>query len=408
MTRTRAALFGAATVLGLTLLSACGGAAQSGNTQAGSQDVAQQKAIVLAASSMGDLGNVLTDKDGMTLYRFDKDTAKPPVSNCTGECAGKWPPALATSDEWELQGVDKSMVGTIDRPDGGKQITVGGWALYRFSQDIAPGDTKGQGVGGTWYAATPEGKKAGEDAGPALASGVIAGVGTVLTDGKGMTLYRFDKDTSKPPVSNCEGDCIAKWPPAVAPAGDIQVNGVDKALVTTLDRKDGSKQILVNGWPMYHFAQDAVPGDAKGQGVGGTWFAAAPDGKKAAEANAAGAPLVLTTATVGNLGTVLTDKNGMTLYRFDKDTPKPPASNCNGDCSVKWPPLLVDSDNFQVTGVDKALVGTVVRADGKKQVTVAGWPLYTYSLDINCGDANGQGVGGTWFVSTPEGKKAGV
>jgi len=408
MTRTRAAVFSAATVLGLTLLSACGGAAQSGNTQAGSQDLAQAKAIVLAASSMGDLGNVLTDKDGMTLYRFDKDTVNPSVSNCEGECAGKWPPALATSDDWQLQGVDKSLVSTVDRKDGKKQITVGGWALYRYSQDIAPGDTKGQGVGGSWFAATPEGKKAGGDAGPALATGTIAGVGTVLTDGKGMTLYRFDKDTSKPPVSNCEADCAVKWPPAKAPAGDIQVNGVDQSLVSTLDRKDGSKQLLVNGWPMYYFAQDTAPGDAKGQGVGGTWFAAAPDGKKASDPNAAptaAGPLVLTTGAIG-IGAM--DKDGMTLYRFDKDTPNPSASNCNDDCAQKWPPLLVDSADFQVQGVDKALVGTVVRADGKKQVTLAGWPLYYFAQDKICGDAKGQGVGGTWFVSSPEGKKLGV
>ncbi len=237
-----------------------------------------------------------------------------------------------------------------------------------------------------------------------LATAVVSGLGTVLTDGKGLTLYRFDKDTANPSVSNCDGDCAAKWPPVVA-SGDVQVQGVDQALVKTVDRTDGTKQVTVGGWPVYRFAQDAAPGEAKGQGVGGTWFVAAPDGKKAVQASAG---LALTTASVGNLGTVLTDKDGMTLYRFDKDTANPSASNCDGDCAVKWPPLLVESDTFEVQGVDKALVGTVVRADGKKQVTVAGWPLYLFAEDKVCGEAKGQGVGGVWFAAKPDGKKAGV
>ncbi|WP_433263180.1 hypothetical protein ACQPZF_31510 [Actinosynnema sp. CS-041913] len=241
--------------------------------------------------------------------------------------------------------------------------------------------------------------------GPVLATAVVTGLGTVLTDGKGLTLYRFDQDTANPSLSTCDGDCAVKWPPALAPAGEVQAQGVDQGLVGTVEREDGTKQLTVGGWPVYRFAQDAAPGEAKGQGVGGTWFVAAPDGKKAAQA-AAG--LTLTTASVGNLGTVLTDKDGMTLYRFDKDTADPSASNCNGDCAVKWPPLLVESDTFEVQGVDKALVGTVQRKDGKKQVTVAGRPLYLFADDKVCGEAKGQGVGGVWFAAKPDGKKAGV
>ncbi|WP_309116108.1 hypothetical protein [Saccharothrix sp.] len=236
-----------------------------------------------------------------------------------------------------------------------------------------------------------------------LATAVVPGLGTVLTDGDGLTLYRFDKDTASPSVSNCDGECAQKWPPAVAQGEEVKVAGVDDKLVDTIERADGTRQITVNGWPMYHFAQDSAPGDAKGQGVGGTWFVAAPDGKKAQQA-ATG--LALTTASVGKLGTVLTDKDGMTLYRFDKDTAKPPTSNCDGDCAVKWPPLLVESENFEVQGVDKALVGTVTRKDGTKQVTVAGWPLYLFAEDKVCGEAKGHGVGGVWFAAEPDGSKA--
>ncbi|CCH33863.1 hypothetical protein ABZ816_08565 [Actinosynnema sp. NPDC047251] len=238
-----------------------------------------------------------------------------------------------------------------------------------------------------------------------LATAVVPQLGTVLTDGKGLTLYRFDKDTASPSVSDCDGECAEKWPPVLASTADLEVQGVDAALVSTVDRKDGAKQITVAGWPVYRFAQDAEPGQAKGQGVGGTWFVAAPDGKKAAPASSG---LALTTASVGNLGTVLTDKEGMTLYRFDKDATNPSVSNCNGECAVKWPPLLVGSEDFEVQGVDKSLVGTVVRVDGQQQVTVAGWPLYLFAEDELCGEAKGQGVGGVWFAAKPDGKKAGV
>jgi predicted lipoprotein with Yx(FWY)xxD motif len=402
MSRTRAAVFGAATLLGLTLLGACGQSATSGTTQAAVQQNSAPKVVALTSAAVGALGEVLTDANGKTLYRFDNDTANPSVSHCDGDCAEKWPPAIAPEGDLEVQGVDKALVATIDRKDGKKQLTVAGWPLYRFAQDQAPGDAKGQGAGKTWFAATPQGKKAGVAAGPVLATAVVSGLGTVLTTADGRTVYRFDKDTSNPSVSNCEGDCSKKWPPVITPTPEVVVQGVDKALVGTITRKDGSVQVTVGGWPTYNFADDKAPGDAKGQGVGGTWFAAAPDGKKATENK----ELALTTASVGNLGTILTDKGGMTLYTFDKDTAG--VSNCSGDCAKKWPPALVPSVNFQVQGVDKALVGTITRADGTRQLTIKGKPLYTFAEDKLCGEAKGQGSGGVWFVSTPDGNKAGV
>jgi predicted lipoprotein with Yx(FWY)xxD motif len=105
------------------------------------------------------LGEIVTDGAGFTLYRFDKDTAKPPVSNCANECAVAWPPVTA-ADAPALTGIDKSLVGTIKRADGSTQLTLKGWALYRFAGDTAPGQTNGQGVGGTWFVVNPTGGKA--------------------------------------------------------------------------------------------------------------------------------------------------------------------------------------------------------------------------------------------------------
>ncbi len=106
------------------------------------------------------LGTVVTDKDGFTLYRFDKDTPKPPDSTCAGNCATTWPPVPALDANPQVEGVDPALIGSVDRADGTQQLTLNGWPLYRYSKDVAAGDTKGEGVGGTWHAVGVDGKPA--------------------------------------------------------------------------------------------------------------------------------------------------------------------------------------------------------------------------------------------------------
>jgi predicted lipoprotein with Yx(FWY)xxD motif len=116
---------------------------------------------ILSANSTAKLGTVVVDGQGYTLYRFDEDSAKPSTSNCSGECAQKWPPVLATpGTPLTVEGVAQEAVGTINRPDGSVQLTLGGWPVYRYSGDTQPGATSGQGVGGTWAAVKPDGAKA--------------------------------------------------------------------------------------------------------------------------------------------------------------------------------------------------------------------------------------------------------
>ncbi|WP_328427016.1 hypothetical protein [Streptomyces sp. NBC_00443] len=120
-----------------------------------------KKWVQLSAGRAGDLNPVVVNGAGFTLYRFDKDTADPSRSNCAGECATTWPPVLvAPGGKIFIDGVDKSDVGVVKRADGNLQVTVGGWPVYRFSKDLKPGDTNGQGVGGTWFGVTPDGQKA--------------------------------------------------------------------------------------------------------------------------------------------------------------------------------------------------------------------------------------------------------
>jgi predicted lipoprotein with Yx(FWY)xxD motif len=117
----------------------------------------------------------------------------------------------------------------------------------------------------------------------------ITPVGTVATS-DGFTLYRFAKDNTKPSTSTCTGECVTAWPPVLGD-GLPAVQGIPSNLIGTVGRPDGNQQLTLNGWPLYRFAKDAVPGDVKGEGVGGTWQAIGVDGKPAATDGAAGGHL---------------------------------------------------------------------------------------------------------------------
>ncbi|HET6835053.1 MAG TPA: hypothetical protein VFH30_14355 [Acidimicrobiales bacterium] len=112
-----------------------------------------------------------------------------------------------------------------------------------------------------------------EAAAPAEGASTVAtadtDLGTILVDADGRTLYLFMPDAQG--ASTCVDSCAATWPalPGPATAGD----GADEALLGTADRPDdGSAQVTYNGWPLYHFASDAAPGDTNGQGIGDVWF----------------------------------------------------------------------------------------------------------------------------------------
>jgi predicted lipoprotein with Yx(FWY)xxD motif len=165
------ALTGTALLTGCSLLTATE-AAPTGAPAAASPTPATPTTTApaparLTAVRHPQLGAIVTDGTGFTLYRFDKDTAKPPTSNCVADCAVTWPPALAGDGEVAVEGIDRSLVGTITRPDGSRQITIAGWPAYQYAGDTQAGDVTGQGVGGVWFALTPEGRKAGAPAGPA-------------------------------------------------------------------------------------------------------------------------------------------------------------------------------------------------------------------------------------------------
>jgi predicted lipoprotein with Yx(FWY)xxD motif len=113
---------------------------------------------IVSANSTAKLGTVVVDGLGFTLYRFDGDSAQPPAATCAGPCAETWEPVPA-SDPIRIEGLDEESVGTVQRPDGQAQLTIGGWPVYRHAGE-APGATDGHGADGKWFAVTPDGDKA--------------------------------------------------------------------------------------------------------------------------------------------------------------------------------------------------------------------------------------------------------
>jgi predicted lipoprotein with Yx(FWY)xxD motif len=113
-------------------------------------------------------------------------------------------------------------------------------------------------------------------------------------------------------------------------------------------------------------------------------------------------------ATVGvaptNLGDILVDSQGRTLYLFQADSGT--TSACTGACATFWPPLVADGAATVAGGADAALLGTSARTDGKTQVTYNGHPVYTYTGDQKAGDTTGEGLnafGGNWYVLSSAG-----
>jgi predicted lipoprotein with Yx(FWY)xxD motif len=104
-----------------------------------------------------------------------------------------------------------------------------------------------------------------------IAGSEVAGLGTVLVDSSGMTVYMFTED--KGTRSVCYGGCESAWPPVVASGKPTAGEGAMSSALGTTKRKDGTLQVTYEGHPLYTYADDKSPGEANGNEVEGTWFA---------------------------------------------------------------------------------------------------------------------------------------
>lgn len=145
------------------LLAACGSDDDSAAEDAAAPAAAEADsstdsgaADVSISTGSTDLGDVLVDGDGLSLYGFTPDEATG-APTCGGACADAWPPILVPSAELPA-GLDSSIFGVVDGiEDGTHQLTAGGWPLYLFAGDAAAGDINGQGSGDSWFLVAPDG-----------------------------------------------------------------------------------------------------------------------------------------------------------------------------------------------------------------------------------------------------------
>ena len=116
---------------------------------------------------------------------------------------------------------------------------------------------------------------------PATVGVASSGLGQILVDAQGRTLYLFQKDSGT--TSTCTGACATAWPPLQATGQSTAGSGASAALLGTTPRSDGGTQVTYNGHPVYLFSHDQNPGDTNGEGVnsfGASWFALSPAGNQ--------------------------------------------------------------------------------------------------------------------------------
>ncbi len=125
-------------------------------------------------------------------------------------------------------------------------------------------------------AATPATTAAAQGAGGGTVAVATTNLGAILVGANGRTLYAFTKDKGSQSV--CSGQCATTWPALTVTGAAAAGTGVQASLLSTSKQANGSTQVTYDGKPLYYFAGDAKPGDTKGQGLNGVWFAIRADG----------------------------------------------------------------------------------------------------------------------------------
>jgi predicted lipoprotein with Yx(FWY)xxD motif len=323
---------------------------------------------------------VFADSKAMTLYTYDKDV--PGKSNCTGECATSWPPALAEAGakptgEWSL----------VTRDDGAKQWAFRGRPLYTYIKDAPPpegsmaffmggGGSAGHGVDKVWnifeiqptdWLTLPTGIGVRE---------VITAPGQVMTDYRGRSLYTVDLKAGGKPLGK-------EWIPFEAPQLAIPVGDF-----TVVARNDGIYQWALKGKPLYTYTGDADLGDSNGKDV--------DKRVDLAWVMHYNMPAGLKIAPNQRRGGVLALENGQVVYSRDRAYANMEGGHnargggrgnpttgraigltgCDAECEKTWLPVIAPAD-----AKSQGYWWVFDRPDGKKQWGYQGYALYTYSKE---------------------------
>jgi len=284
------------------------------------------------------LGDILTDGNGMTLYIYTKDEIN--KTNCYGKCAINWPPLNSTG--LALGEGLTGKLGSVERVNSSTMATYNGMPLYYWISDKAPGDILGQGVGGVWFVVSP-GMKFFPRALTAKEAMEMADITSCLSVGNLTNVSIYNNNTNTWWI---DLDAVK---PGCAPACVInenlsgEVNWRCTGLIPTTN------------------------------------------------------PIVKTFQSPQH-GEILTNSRGMSLYVYANDQKN--SATCVGACASNWPPLILSTGyTMNVSGLAGTL-GTVTRPDGLVQVTYNGIPLYAYVYDSKQGDVFGHGVNNIWYVVT--------
>ena len=144
---------------GAAMLAACGATTSSATTSpaSGGGGATSPPATSPTVSTRSTtLGVVLTDSRGFTLYYFlpEKNST---IGACNAGCLGAWPPLVVTGSPTSASGVTGTLATVSIMLNGAAatEVTYNGWPLHTFASDTGPGQTAGDGVAGTWFAAKP-------------------------------------------------------------------------------------------------------------------------------------------------------------------------------------------------------------------------------------------------------------
>lgn len=358
-------------VMGVVLM---GLAAATGESQYGRSSSAissrGEHRVSVKASSHPQLGNVVTDGEGRTLYIFLRDEPGEP-SVCEGPCADRWPPLVVDGEEVPTGMGIRGQVGLMRRADGRVQLTYEGLPLYYWHQDSQPGDAKGQGVGGVWFVVPADPLTA---APPTIEVAQHGELGEYLVDTYGRSLYMFTRDEGE--ESACYDQCAQNWPPVMGrPAPSAKVT----APIGTTTRTDGNLQASAAGMPLYYFAGDSHPGQINGQGFRDVWYILAPDGTVIGRTVDQGeaAAGTLTRAGVESAGTVEVAIRGFTF--------QPEELTVQAGTTVVWTNADAVTHTVTSAGSPRTLDSPLLNRSGRFSFTFTEPGRYDYFCTVHPG-----------------------